>query len=73
MFFDRNRLNIAEMEFAVLSNMCLSQRTPDEATLRCHVEANVRERNTKTVAVKWQFTALDARRKLARLYPFVST
>lgn len=66
-------LNIAEMEFAVLSNMCLSQRIPDEATLRRHVEANVHERNTKAIPVKWQFTAQDARRKLARLYPCVST
>jgi hypothetical protein len=66
-------LNIAEIELAVLSNMCLSQRIPDEATLRRHVESNIRERNAKAVPVKWQFTSQDARRKLARLYPRVST
>jgi len=66
-------LNIAEIELAVLSNMCLSQRIPDEDTLRRAVEANVRERNAKATPVKWRFTTQDARRKLARLYPRVST
>lgn len=66
-------LNIAEIELAVLSNMCLSQRIPDEATLKREVEANVRERNEKATPVNWRFTTQDARRKLARLYPRVST
>ncbi|MDZ4315885.1 MAG: IS630 family transposase, partial [Azonexus sp.] len=63
--------NVAEIEIAVLSNMCLSQRIPDESTLCRVVEANVRERNHKAAAVKWKFTTQDARRKLARLYPLV--
>ena len=66
-------LNIAEIELAVLSNMCLSQRIADEETLRREVDANVRERNTKAVPVKWKFSTQDARRKLARMYPRVST
>lgn len=66
-------LNIAELELAVLSNMCLSQRIADEETLRCEVEANVRERNAKAIPIKWKFSTQDARRKLARLYPRVST
>lgn len=66
-------LNIAEIELAVLSNMCLSQRIPDEETLRQHVEANVRERNIKASPVKWKFTTQEARRKLNRLYPRVSS
>ncbi len=65
-------LNIAEIELAVLSNSCLSRRIPDEPTLRREVNANVRERNAKACPVKWKFTAQDARRKLARLYPCVS-
>lgn len=65
-------LNIAEIELAVLSNMCLSQRIPDEDTLRNHVEANVRERNTKATPVNWRFTTQQARRTLARLYPVIS-
>ena len=66
-------LNIAELELAVLSNMCLSQRIADEETLRREVEANVRERNANAIPVKWKFSTQDARRKLARLYPCVST
>jgi hypothetical protein len=33
-------LNIAKIELAVLSNICLSQRIPDEEMLRKHVTAN---------------------------------
>jgi hypothetical protein len=66
-------LNIAEIELAVLSNMCLSQRIPDEDSLRQQVEANVRERNAKAAPVKWRFTTQHARRKLARMYPRIST
>ena len=65
-------LNIAEIELAVLSNMC-PDRIPDEETLRKHVEANVKERNAKPEPVKWRFNTQDARRKLARLYPSGST
>ena len=65
-------LNIAEIELAVLSNMCLSQRIPDKEQLRREVEANVQQRNRQAKPVKWRFTNQEARRKLARLYPRVS-
>lgn len=66
-------LNIAEVEFAVLTNMCLKQRIGDEETLKRIVAANVAERNTRAEPVKWRFTTADARKKLGRLYPVVST
>jgi transposase len=66
-------LNSAEIELAILSNSCLSQRIPDKDTLRREVEANVRERNVKATPINWRFTTQDARRKLARLYPCSST
>ena len=66
-------LNIAEIELSRLSNMCLSQRIANVETLRREVEANVRERNAKAIPIKWKFSTQDARRKLARLYPCVST
>jgi proline dehydrogenase len=66
-------LNIAEIGLAVLSNMRLSQRIPDEDTLRQQVAANVCERNAKASPVKWRFTIQDARRKLTRLFPRVSS
>jgi hypothetical protein len=65
-------LNVAEIELAVLANMCFSPRIPDEATLRREIEANARERNAKAIKVNWRFTTQDAQRKLARLYPRVS-
>jgi len=65
-------LNIAEIEFAVLSNMCLKQRIGDEETLKRIIAANVAERNAKAEPVKWRFTTADARNKLKRLYPVVS-
>jgi hypothetical protein len=66
-------LNIAEIEFAVLSNMCLSRRIPDESTLQHEVLVNVSARNLSATPVAWRFTTQKARRKLARLYPSVST
>lgn len=66
-------LNIAEIELAVLSNMCLSQRIPDKERLRHEVEANVQHRNSLAKRVNWRFTNQEARRKLGRLYPRVST
>lgn len=66
-------LNIAEIELAVLSNMCLSQRIPDKERLRREVEANIQHRNSLAKRVNWRFTSQDARRKLGRLYPRVST
>ena len=62
-------LNIAEIELAVLSNMCLTQRIPDKDHLRREIEVNVNARNAKAAPVNWRFTSQDARRKLARLYP----
>lgn len=64
--------NIAEIELAVLPNMCLPRRIPDKDTLCREVDANVQERNLKAAPVNWRFTTQDARRKLARLYPCVS-
>jgi DDE superfamily endonuclease len=66
-------LDMAEIELAVLSNMCLSRRIPDKQALRRAVEANVQERNLRAQPVDWRFTNQDARRKLARPYPAVST
>jgi hypothetical protein len=66
-------LNIAEVEFAVLANMCLNRRIGEEETLKRVVAANVAKRNAQARPVKWRFTTDGARRKLCRLYPIVST
>jgi transposase len=66
-------LNIAEIEFAVLSTMCLKQSMGNEETLKRVIAANVAERNRRAERVKWRFTMADACKKLGRLYPIVLT
>ena len=65
-------LNMAEIEFSVLSRCCLKQRLPDEDALGREVQALVRERNAARVGINWRFKTQDARTKLHRLYPFDS-
>ena len=62
-------LNMAEIEFSVLSRSCLRQRLPDEDALRQEIQALVAERNAAGAAINWRFTTQDARTKLLRLYP----
>ena len=65
-------LNMAEIEFSVLSLCCLKQRVPDEPALRREVQASVTERNVARATTNWRFSIQDARSKLHRLYPFDS-
>ena len=62
-------LNMAEIEFSVLSRSCLRQRLPDEEALRREVQALVTERNAAQATINWRFNTRDARTKLHRLYP----
>jgi DDE superfamily endonuclease len=62
-------LNMAEMEFAVLSTQGLDQRLPSQAAV-CHtVAAWETRRNVEQMKVNWRFTIPKARRPLKRLYP----
>ena len=65
-------LNMAEIEFSVLSCSCLRHRLPDAESLQREVGASVQERNAARVTVNWRFKIQDARTKLHRLYPFDS-
>ena len=65
-------LNMAEIEFSVLSRSCLRQRLPDEETLEREVQALVRERGAAQSVINWGFNTQSARTKLHRLYPFDS-
>ena len=62
-------LNMAEIEFSVLSRSCLKQRLPSEEALRREVDALVTERNAAKATINWRFNTRDARYKLRRLYP----
>lgn len=62
-------LNMAEIEFSVLTRQCLNRRLPDKETLIQEVSAWQQQRNDEVVKVLWQFTTADARIKLRSLYP----
>ena len=62
-------LNMAEIEFSVLTRQCLDRRIPDATVLCQEVDAWESERNTNATQVNWRFTTENARIKLRRLYP----
>jgi hypothetical protein len=64
-------LNIAELEFSVLSRQCLARRIPDESTLIRELQAYEERRNTAKAKITWRFTSEQARVKLHRLYPSI--
>ena len=65
-------LDMAEIEIGILLEQCLADRIPDEATLRRETTAGEQARNAQRATVNWQFTAINARNKLKRLYPIIS-
>jgi transposase len=65
-------LNMAECEFAVLTQQCLDRRLPDIATLSREIAAWQASRNRHQTKINWSFSTTDARVKLKRLYPSVS-
>ena len=65
-------LNMVEIEIGVLCDQCLADRIPDEDTLCHEVAAWEKRRNEEQATINWQFTTLDARNKLKRLYPIIS-
>jgi hypothetical protein len=62
-------LNMAELEWSVLSRQCLRRRIPDQATLESELAAWVTARNADGATVTWQFTKEEARQRLHWLYP----
>ena len=64
-------LNMAEIEFNLLSRQCLRDRMGDRANLTDEVGAWVANRNSLESTMNWQFTTEDARIKLKYLYPSI--
>lgn len=62
-------LNIAVCEFSALTRQCLDRRMGDLETLKREVNFWKVKRNELQKGVDWQFTTVDARIKLKRLYP----
>lgn len=66
-------LNIAEIELSVLSRQCLRGRIPNKSALAHQVAAWQKERNQSEAKVDWRFDTTDARIRLKRLYPTLSS
>lgn len=66
-------LNMAEIELSVLTRQCLERRIPHKDVLKREVAAWEQRRNHICCKADWQFTTVDARIKLKRLYPSISS
>jgi len=64
-------LDMAEIELGILGRQCLSRRIDNVNDLRRETKAWATERNSADTKVNWQFTTVDARIKLRRLYPSI--
>ncbi len=64
-------LNMAEIEFSVLSRQVLDQPFTTSEQVRHVVEKWQDRRNTRPKPRNWQFKTTDARIKLAKLYPTI--
>jgi hypothetical protein len=62
-------LNMAEIEFAVVSTQCLDRRLGDQETVRHAIAAWEIRRNAAKASIDWRFTTAKARRKLKHIYP----
>lgn len=62
-------LNMAEVEFAVLSTQCLDRRLGNVQVVQNEIAAWERKRNAAHSVINWRFTVQVARVKLERLYP----
>ena len=62
-------LNMAECEFAVLTQQCLDRRIPNRAVLGQEIAAWQAARNHNHTMINWRFSTTDARMTLKRLYP----
>jgi hypothetical protein len=62
-------LNMAEIEFSVLTRQCLDRRIGLRTKVEREVAAWQAKRNGQAVSINWRFTTTDARIKLKHLYP----
>jgi transposase len=65
-------LNMAEIEFSVLTRQCLDRRIGSRTELEREVVAWQAKRNGQAVGINWRFTTTDARIKLKHLYPSIA-
>ena len=64
-------LNIAEISISLLASQCINRRIPNISNLNREIDAWCGSKNSNLIPVNWQFTTVDARIKLKKLYPVV--
>jgi len=64
-------LNMAEIELHVLNGQCLNRHISSMTEIKEEVDAWQNNRNNKNRKINWQFTTMDARVKLKKLYPSI--
>jgi len=66
-------LNMAEIELHVLNGQCLNRHIATMKEIISESEAWQNHRNNRTSTINWQFTNDQARIKLKKLYPSISS
>lgn len=66
-------LNMAEIELNILIKQCLGRRIASIEEMQAEVSSWENLRNNRGSSIDWQFTTVDARIKLKRLYPTLGT
>ncbi len=64
---------MAEIELSVLSRQCLDRRISSQEILTQEVMEWEKRRNENSAPVDWRFTTEDARIKLKKLYPSITS
>src|SRR5262245_1266567 len=64
-----SRLNMAELEFSVLTRRCLGRRIETAEDLKAAIAAWQRVRDEARTKIDWCFLIADARKKLHWIYP----
>jgi hypothetical protein len=64
-------LDMAEIEIGIMCRQALAKPLPDMDSFNRQIKAWTLRRNIECSKVNWQFTNVDARIKLKRLYPTV--
>ena len=60
---------MAEIEFSVLTRVCLQGRNPDAPALQRAIGVYEAQRNAAGATINWRFRTPDAGNKLNRFYP----
>jgi hypothetical protein len=60
---------MAQIELNVLIRQCLNRRIDNIGEIKEEIYASQKLRNNLNAKINWQFTAVNARAKLKKLYP----